>query len=237
MKSSKLKYVLFASLTAIGITAASVYSCEKEVFAPTGPTAAESSKMASELKLTIEEPQSLCGAITEKYLINKDGLRVGKAYIYNDAKNMFVTFMTIRGYYMGGANLHVTDNPNSFPLNENKIPALREFKYSISAEGVSNVRKFVIPVRDVDEHNYVAATAAVLLLKSGEEKNLNVSAELPANSDRIWIEGRPFGQDGSGQMFKYNLTKCETGDDNIVSDPKGVTEAGEEHFTNDPKMP
>lgn len=236
MKTSKLKYVLFASLAAIGITAASVYSCEKEVITPNSPSPAESERMASDLRLTIAEPDAVCGAVTEKYLITDEGLKVGKAFIYNDAKNMFVTLMTIRGYYMGTANMHVANDPSDFPLNADKNPAINKFEYRIDASGLTNVRKFVIPSKDVDQYNYVAACAAVRILKSGEDKSvLNVKPVLPANAMRIWIEGRTFGQNHSGRMFKYSKTTCELPAGNTVSDPKGITEASEEHDVNDPK--
>lgn len=236
MKTSKLKYVLFASMAAIGITAASVYSCEKEVITPNSLSPAESEKMASELRLTVAEPGAVCGSVTEKYLITDEGLKVGKAFIYNDAKNMFVTLMTIRGYYMATANMHVTNDPNDFPLTNDKNVAVNKFEYRIDASGLTNVRKFVIPTKDVNEKNYVAACAAVRLLKSGEEKSLqNVKPELPANATWIWIEGRTFGQNHAGRMFKYNMTTCELPAGNTVSDPKGITEAGDEHDVQDPK--
>ena len=235
MKTSKLKYVLVASLAAIGITAVSVYSCEKEMISPNSITTAESEGMASDLRLTTAEPGDFCGAITEKYLITDEGQKVGKAFIYNDAKNMFVTLMTIRGYYMGAANAHVASDPNDFPMNDDKNPAVNQFEYRINASGLTNVRKFVIPSKDVNDKNYVAVCAAVRMLKSSEEKSLNVKPELPANSSWIWIEGRTFGQGHVGRMFKFDLTTCELPVGNTVSDPKGITEAGDEHQVKDPK--
>lgn len=235
MKTSKLKYVLFAGVATVGIAAASIYSCEKEVITPNAPSAAESARMSSELRLTIDEPESICGTVTEKYLLTSEGTKVGKAFIYNDAKNMFVTLMTIRGYYMGAASMHITEDPNTFPLNDDKTPSIRDFEYRIDAAGLTNVRKFVVPSKDVNLHNYVAASVAVRLLKSGEVKSLNIDTKLPANAMRLWVEGRQFGQDGTGKMFKYNLTNCQVQDGNTVSDPKGITELGEDHGVSDSK--
>jgi hypothetical protein len=252
MKTSKLKYALIAGLTTIGITAVSIYSCEKEVVTPNAPTASESARLSSELRLTIGDADNSCGEITEKYLLTKEGTKVGKAFIYNDAKNFNVILMTIRGYYMGAASMHITNDPNSFPLNEDKTPAIRDFKYRIDANGLTNIRRFVVPVQDLNAQSYIATSVAVRLLKSGEEKNLNISAEVPANAMRLWIEGKQFGQDGTGRMFKYTLTNCEVsgdgtvadgkgttelGDDHGVQDPKGVTSLGDGHSTNDPKKP
>ncbi|MFN5785545.1 MAG: hypothetical protein ACK457_06215 [Flavobacteriia bacterium] len=231
MQKKKFKFMILAGLAGLIAISISVYSCEKERIQPNVPSVSDSERMSSLLRLTIAENEHVCGAVLEKYLISQNGIKVGKAFIYNDAKNLFVTFMTIRGYYMGEAAMHISDSRDAFPLNENNIPAVREFEYKLNSEGLTNLHKFVIPLKDVNEHTYIAATAAVRMLKSGDERNLNWNVQLPANSIRIWIDGKAFGQDGTGKLFKYVLTDCEIQDGHTIHDSKGETSLGNEHST------
>jgi hypothetical protein len=238
MKTSKLKYVLFASLAAIGITAVSVYSCEKEVIAPSNEITADTERSASELKYTIANPTMLCGNVSEEYLVTDEGKKVGKAFYWNDAHNFYLAMMTVRGYYMASANMHIMQSPAEFPFNDEKNPAINKFEYRIDAAGVSTRRLFRIPIKDLVNRNYIAATVAVKMMKNGStEKDIEINPQIPANMIRLWVEGRPMGENRKGRVFIFDRTRCETPSDNQVSDPKGITNVRDGHTVNDPKMP
>ena len=253
MKSSKLKYMLFASLAAVGITAVSVYSCEKEVITPNNEISADTERVASELKFTIGDPTTVCGNLSEEYLITNEGKKVGKAFYYNDAHFFYLTMMTVRGYYMGGANMHIMRSPSEFPLNDQKIPAIGQFEYMIDAPGLTNTRNFKVPISDLVDVNYIAATVAVRMMKGGAEaKDIEFTAETPDNMIRLWVDGRAQGANKHGRIFTFEKTTCELpagsevsdpkgitnlGNGHTVKDPKGVTELGDGHTTTDPKKP
>lgn len=224
MKNSKFKFALVALALATGVTAVSVYSCEKENIVPGSTSEVDAEQSVSELKLTIADPDQVCGTVSERYLITNAGKKIGKAFYYNDAKNFYVQLMTIRGYYMTATNMHICGSHKEFPLNADGNPAVSEFKYLINGDPLTNVRKFVVPIRDLNEKSYVAIAATVKLLKKGEEK-VDISA--PSNIIRIWAEGKSFGENRLGKMFIYDQTTCELGEEHIVADPKGVTEAGD----------
>jgi hypothetical protein len=236
MKSSKLKYALLASLAAIGITAVSVYSCEKEVITPNNSISADTERMSTDLKFTIGDPTTVCGNVSEAYLITNEGRKVGKAFYYNDAHFFYLTMMTVRGYYMGTANMHIMRSPSEFPLNDQKNPAIGQFEYTINAPGLTNTRMFKVPIKDLVDMNYIAATVAVRMMRSSEEaKDHEFNPELPDNSIRLWVDGRPQGANRNGRIFTFERTTCELPAGNDVSDPKGVTPLGDDHTVKDPK--
>lgn len=236
MKNSKLKYVLLASLAAVGITAVSVYSCEKEVISPNNEISADTERMASELKFTIGDPTTICGNVSENYLITDEGMKVGKAFYYNDAHFFYLTMMTVRGYYMGAANMHIMRSPSEFPLNDQKEPAVIQFEYRIDAPGLTNKRQFKVPMKDLVDLNYIAATVGVRILKSdAEAKDIEFKPEIPDNMIRLWVDGRAQGANRKGRIFTFERTRCELPEGNEVSDPKGITPLGDEHTVKDPK--
>lgn len=253
MKTSKLKYVLIASLAAVSITAVSVYSCEKEVITPVNEISADTERSATQLKFTVADPSTVCGVVSEEYLVTNEGRKVGKAFYWNDAHNFHLIMLTVRGYEMSAANMHIMQSPAEFPLNDQKNPAIDKFEYRIDAPGYTHKREFVVPMKDLVERNYIAATVSVKMIKDiTTERDIEINPEIPGNMIRLWVDGRSQGVNRKGKIFIFERTRCELpdgnqitdskgitnlGDDHTISNEKGVTALGEGHTTTDPKKP
>jgi hypothetical protein len=215
MKTSKFKFALLSITIALGVTALSVYSCEKENITPEPLSDVEVEQSVSELKLTIADPEQTCGAISERYLKTNSGKKVGKVFYYNDAKSFYVQLMTIRGYFLTNSFMHICNSTKGFPLNDQGNPAVNEFKYSITGGPLTNVQKFVIPIRDLEGKSFVAIASNVKLLRQGEEKLNNQEI---GNIIRIWADGSPFGENKLGRMFVYEKTECSLSNDHFVNE-------------------
>jgi hypothetical protein len=237
MKTAKLKYTLLAGLAVIGITVLSVYSCEKETIQPNNEISANTERSADNLKFTLTDPSTVCGNVSEEYLITNEGKKVGKAFFWNDAHSFHLTMLTVRGFMMGGANMHIMQSPNEFPLTADQIPAIGKFEYQIDAPGFTNIREFVVPMKDLVDRNYIAATVAVRIVKSGsDEKNVDMDdVDLPDGYLRLWVNGRSQGVNRHGKIFVFDRTRCELTDDSQVSDSKGITHLDDEHIIKDEK--
>jgi hypothetical protein len=249
MKTSKLKYVLAAAVVAVGVTAVSVYSCEKEDVNPTGLSSTEMDARASEIKIALPSPIKVCGDIQEEYVVSKRG-KIGKAIIFNDSKNFYVLVRTIKGFTISEAIMHAEGKSGLMPLNSDKNPLLSSFEYRINPKPDATLIKFQVPMSEIGKMSFVAVSIAAVdntIVKSADVNGPNV----PENVVRGWVDGRSYGADGIARMFQYNSNICPVDQDAIsanpaagaasegtgVDDPKGVTNVGAGHGVTDPKMP
>lgn len=249
MKTSKVKYVLAAALVAVGVTAVSVYSCEKEDINPTGLSSSELDARAAEIKIDLPSPIKVCGDIKEEYIVSEKG-KIGKAIIFNDSKYFYVLLRTSRGITISEAIMHAEGKSGMMPLNEDKNPKLSAFEYRINAKPNTSLVKFQVPIAEIGKMSFVAVSVAAIdntIVKSIG----NVKPEMPANGIRGWVDGRSYGANGAARMFQYHSSICPldhndptnanpaagSTDGTDVDDPKGITNVGEGHNVNDPKMP
>lgn len=250
MKTSKLKFVLAAAVVAVGVTAVSVYSCEKEEINPTGLSSTELDARAAEIKIDLPSPIKVCGDIQEEYIVSKRG-KIGKAIMFNDSKNFYVLIRTVRGFSISEAIMHAEGKSGLMPLNGDKNPLLSAFEYRVDAKPNTSLVKIQVPLAEIGKMSFVAVSIAAIdnmILKSAQVDGPNV----PDNVVRGWVDGRTYGVDGIAKMFQYSSNICpldhndptianpaagEVGEGTEVDDPKGITNVGEGHNVTDPKMP
>lgn len=240
MKKSSLKYVLFAAVAAVGVVAASIYSCEKEVVSPTGSEKSDYERLAVALHVPVPPSVNACGEILEKYIVGPEGQKVGKATIFNDKTNVYVTMMTVRGFIIKNASMEVCDRAGQMPLNADKNPDVSAFEYFTNGSTTSNVTRFIIPKKEMDKSSFYAI-AVTLRSVRGNEK---FSEDAPAGIMRAWVQGKVWGANENGRLFDYTMGICQLDSEhNIVDnidhtelqgdhstpDSKGVTEAGTDH--------
>lgn len=250
MKTSKLKYVLAAAVVAVGVTAVSVYSCEKEDINPTGLSSSELDSRAAQINITLPSPIKVCGEVKEEYIVSEKG-KIGKAIIFNDSKYFYVLLRTVKGYTITEAIMHAEGKSGLMPLNENKNPMISAFEYKTDVKPTTSLVKFQVPIAEIGKMSFVAVSIAAFdntIVKSVG----NDTPQLPENAVRGWVDGRSYGANGVSRMFQYISNVCEldqndptsanpvagtVGSGTEVDDPKGVTNAGEGHSVTDPKMP
>ena len=198
MKKSNVKALLFVAVAAIGVTAVSMYSCEKEVITPNN-----SEKLKVE-DLTVPTPDNYCGKLVEKSMIMDNGKTVGEAIIYNDAKKLHVIVSTIKGYYMQDAYLHIGESIEDFPLDREGNPLISDFAYSIVGKKLSNVREFEVNLSVVPKASMIAVNTQIrrIQFNSAEEEKLVHKYE------RAWIVGKTFGNTWKGRAFKFGAIDC-----------------------------
>jgi hypothetical protein len=247
MKTSKVKYVLAAALVAVGVTAVSVYSCEKEDVNPTGLSSSEMDARAAEIRIDLPSPIKVCGDVKEEYIVSEKG-KIGKAIIFNDSKNFYVLLRTIKGFTISEAIMHAEGKSGMMPLNEEKNPKISAFEYRVDPKPNATLVKFQVPISEIGKMSFVAVSIAAInntIVKS------ETGPQLPDNVLRGWVDGRSYGANGVARMFQYHSNICPLdhndpisanpaagfADGTDVDDPKGVTNVGEGHSVTDPKMP
>ena len=210
MKTSNLKYIFLAAGVALGVTAVSVYSCEKQNFVPNTDDAVSAYEDPTKF---ITEPGAICGEMEEKYLINDQGKTIGQAIVYNDTKYFYVIATPSRGFLLDKAYMNVTDLVDEMPLDANGNVMLSKFEYKIESRPASTVRKFRIPLDQMRAESVISVAIDV------------VSSRAEARPHRLytaWIDGRELGNEG--RMFAYTRQNCLT-DDAVSEDAtkmKGV---------------
>lgn len=249
MKTSKVKYVLAAALVAVGVTAVSIYSCEKEDINPTGLSSSEMDARAALIKISLPSPIKVCGDIKEEYIVSEKG-KIGKAIIFNDSKYFYVLLRTIKGFTISEAIMHAEGKSGYMPLNEDKTPKISAFEYRVDPKPNATLVKFQVPIAEIGKMSFVAVSIVAFdhtIVKSVG----GVEPQLPDGVLRGWVDGRSYGANGVSRMFQYHSNICPldhndptsanpaagSADGTDVDDPKGITNVGEGHSVNDPKMP
>lgn len=204
MKRSNVKMLLFAAVAALGVTAVSMYSCEKETIVPNQ----ELSEKASDKNLPVQG--SICGKIVEKSLIDEKGRKVGTALFYNDTKYFYAHVTTEKNYLMENTYMHVCKDFSELPLSDKNVPMIENFNNSITGQGASPVRKIRVPLRDMSGQSFVAfATELVKVSNNSAEKT---------RVHYAWVEGKHFGVSGSGNVIIYKKNVC------LENEPVSVNE-------------
>jgi hypothetical protein len=249
MKTSKVKFVLAAALVAVGVTAVSVYSCEKEDVNPTGLSSSEMDARAAEVQIDLPSPINVCGDVKEEYIVSEKG-KIGKAIIFNDSKYFYVLLRSSKGITISEAIMHAEGKSGMMPLNEEKNPKISAFEYRLDPKPNATLVKFQIPIAEIGKMSFVAISIAAIdhtMVKSTG----GAEPQLPDNVLRGWVDGRSYGANGVARMFQYHSNICPldhndpisanpaagSADGTDVDDPKGVTNVGEGHSVTDPKMP
>lgn len=192
-----LKYVFAAGVIALGITAVSVYSCEKEVITPNSP----------ENRSAVVLPDGdVCGKMVNKQLIRENGKVIGEALLYNDTKYFYVELTSQeKGYYFSDAFMHIASRAELMPLDAEGSVDISKFEYSITGRKLEETRKFRVPLTSLKPKAVVAVTAEV--------KRMNMGDNDHQEKLTVWIKGNEFGTgEVKGQMFKYNKQTCWTQD-------------------------
>lgn len=198
-----VKYVFVAGALALGITALTVYSCEKEVITPNSP----------ENRSSVVLPDGdICGKMVNKQLIRENGRVMGEALLYNDTKYFYVELSSQeKGYYFADAYMHVASKPELLPVDKRGNVNIAKFEYSITAHNLQETRKFRIPLTSMKSKAIVAVTA--------EAKHMNMGDNENQEKLTVWIKGTEFGTgDIKGQMFKYQKQICWTQDGEQLTD-------------------
>lgn len=194
MKKSNLKYFFIATIAALGITAVSVYSCEKQDFVPNTTEA-----VSNDPTKFVTEPGDICGDMIQKMIVRSDDRAVGKALIYNDTKYFYVIMSPMKGYLLGNSYMHIGSTIREIPSDGLGSPILANYEYLIDARPASTLRKFRIPIKELTGNNFVSVAVEV-------EKN-TTTTEKPLI---VWIEGRWMGEDKQGRSFVYTKQICKT---------------------------
>lgn len=196
MKKSNVKYFLILAVAALGIGAVSMYSCEKETILPNEENL---TKVDIDLKTEMPVASSICGEMIQQTIVKADGKVVGEAYYYNDTKYFYVILSTGRGYYMQDAYMDIQNDTRSFPTDKDGNPHVSEFKYSITGNPLSNVRKFRVDLSEMQGKSYISVTAQIRNFLKGK---------FVGKYERAWIEGRAYGTTEKGRMFLYTKSAC-----------------------------
>jgi hypothetical protein len=131
-----LKYVFAAGLVALGVSAVSVYSCEKEVITPNTP---ELQSRSAE----VLPAGDICGKMVNKELIRENGQVMGEALIYNDTKYFYVELTSkVKDYYFSDAYMHIASKGEMTPVDADGNIDLSKFEYSITGRKLEETRKF-----------------------------------------------------------------------------------------------
>jgi hypothetical protein len=199
MKKSNLKLIFLAIGVVVGITAVSIYSCEKQQFVPHTTDA-----ISDDPTRFITEPGAVCGDMIEKRVITQTNKHIANALIYNDTKHFYVILTPTKGNYIVDAYMEMADKIGEFPLDANGNVLYKEFEYAITGKDPSTMRKFRIPVQDIK--GYSTGSIAV---------------EVTSNPDRPdrktigWVDGKFIGSEVAGRIFPYTKGVCLT--DNSTS--------------------
>ena len=202
MKPSNLKYLFIAAGVALGVTAISVYSCEKQQFTPNTAEA-----VADDPTKFITEPGAICGEMIEKSLVDQRGKAIGQAIVYNDTKFFYVIATPLKGFLFDKAYMHITDLVDEMPVSTSGDIELEKYEYHILNRPTSTLRKFRIPLGEIGAHSIVSVAIDV------------VSSKIEARPNRLftaYVDGRLLGN--NGRMFAYERQNCLT-DDAISDDP------------------
>jgi hypothetical protein len=235
MKSPKLKFIAAAAVVAVGITAVSVYSCEKESIHPVEISSDEMESRALQISMKPPSTLKLCGEIREEFIISPKG-KIGKVIMFNDSKYFYVLARTIKGFTISEAIMHAERKSGLMPLNSDKNPLLSAFEYKLDPKPNATLVLFQIPLAEIGRMSFVAVSIASInntIVKSiGNE-----SPTLPDNVLRGWVDGRSYGANGYARMFQYFSNICPL-DQNVPTDANpapGIV--GEGTTVEDPKMP
>lgn len=204
MKRSNVKYLILASVAAVGMIAVSMYSCEKENIIPNDQLEKNSSSEEMGAK-----PQTICGKVIEKQVLDSKGKVVGKATIYNDNDNFHVILTADKGFYFQDAFMHICDEFSQLPVSRDNLPLVESFNFSIKGESASTVRRFELPVDKLKAQSFVSIAAYVTRHQQQEQDG---------KSQLVWVDGKHFGASGTGNVFIYKKGICLTTQGSTVNE-------------------
>ncbi len=194
MKKTNLKMIFVAIGIAIGVTAVSVYSCEKQEFVPNTADA-----VSNDPTRFITEPGAICGEMVEKAIVKSDGRAVGQALIYNDTKYFYVIMSANKGYLFSNTYMHVGGAIKEIPTDGDGNPLVENFEYTIDSKPSSTFRKFRIPLKEITGNNFISVAI------DAESSTTN-----QAKPFTVWVEGQLMGSQNIGQNFAYARQICKT---------------------------
>lgn len=193
MKRNGLTKLLFVVGMAAGLVIAGFYSCEKQSLTPNMDPADSYKKM--DLNQYWPVRRDICGDYTKKRLIrDMNGSTIGEVIIYNDLKYMYVLLHTKENFYIKMAYMHAGANKEDFPSTTEGVLMHNEFKYVIGGLPLANVRRFRVPLRELNGKSYYSVMAEV------KQKGFG-------RIETSWVEGRAFGTEG--MIFLYDRNECE----------------------------
>lgn len=194
MKKSNLKFIFLAIGVVIGITAVSVYSCEKQQFIPNTTEA-----ISDDPTRFVTEPGAVCGEMIEKRVITQNNKHIANALIYNDTKYFYVILTSTKGFYLSNTYLQMVDKMGEIPLDENGNILYKNFEYSIEGKTPSTMRKFRIPIQEIGGYSFGS-----------------VAVEATGNPNRPdpkivgFVDGKFIGTEIAGRVFPYTKGICLT---------------------------
>jgi hypothetical protein len=194
MKKSNLKFIFVAIGIAIGVTAVSVYSCEKQEFTPNTAEA-----VSDDPTRFITEPGAVCGDMIEKRVITQNNKHIANALIYNDTKYFYVILTPTKGFYLVDTYLEMADKIGEIPLDENGSIVYTDFEYSITGKSPSTMRKFRIPLNEFNGYSFGSVAVEV-------SNNPN----RPVPKIVGFVDGKFIGGEVAGRIFPYTKELCLT---------------------------
>lgn len=204
MKKNGLRNLLLVAVAAVGVTAVTVYSCEKETITPNDTerkvTVDLNEGDIEEVDFQLPDMVNVCGSMTKKPILNIQGRAVGQAYIYNDKHNAHVILKADKGYLFKDAYLDYQAEQGLFVVSRDGGPDYLNFRYKIEGKRLSNVRAFQIPKADLKGMQYFACVAQVRTSRGGDPMEIE--------KNRSWVEGAEYGAKQKGMIFKYALQLC-----------------------------
>lgn len=200
MKKSNLKFIFIAIGIAIGITAVSVYSCEKQEFTPNTTEA-----ISDDPTKFVTEPGAVCGKMVEKRVITQNNKHIANALIYNDTKYFYVILSPTKGFYLVDTYMQMVDKIGEIPLDDNGSIVYTDFEYSIVGNAPSTMRKFRIPIQEISGYSFGSVAVEV-----------TTNPNRPAPKIVGFVDGKFVGGEVAGRIFPYTKQLCLT--DNETSD-------------------
>ena len=194
MKKNVRNMLIGVAAVAIGVSV-TVYSCEKEQITPSSGVTGET----LELKSVMPRASKICSEIVTKRMYRQGTKEfVGTAYLYNDPEHFYVLLFAEKGHYFKDAYMTSGASYKDFPFNSDGNLAFTDFKYSITSEPLSNVRRFIIPIGDIKDKKFMSVMAQVRHSNYADFKQ------------RAWVAGRYLGSDQAGQGFVHEVELCKT---------------------------
>lgn len=200
MKKSNLKFIFVAIGIAIGVTAVSVYSCEKQDFTPKTAEA-----ISDDPTRFITEPGAVCGKMIEKRVLTANNKHIANALIYNDTKYFYVILTSTKGFYILDTYMEIADKVGEIPMDQEGNVMYKDFEYSIVNKAPSTMRKFRIPIQDINGYSF--GSIAVEVSNNPNRPNPRIVG---------WVDGKFIGSEVAGRIFPYTKQICLT--DNGTSD-------------------
>lgn len=190
----RISIMIFISIvTALGF----LISCEKENIQPAEPQNLKSSQKVPDELLPLPE---ICSEIIQKDLIFKNVYKVGDVYLFNDTKYFYVHILARKGTYLRNAYLHAGPMEN-IPMTEDMNPDVEQFKYKITQNDFSLVRRFKIRLSEL-EGKFIVSLAVQTRNDKYDSQNDFVKYNL------AWASGKLYGSTKPGRLFIYTKGIC-----------------------------